>query len=203
MRTFIAITLSDPMRENLRGLESALQGHLRGAGIEGRLLRWSGVEKAHVTVRFLGETDAAQRVQIRTELEQTVRGHAPFDLTLADLGCFPGWGRPQVVWVGVGGDRTALGALQADVEAVAQSAGFAGERRPYSPHITLARIARHASPQNQQAVGSALAAFRDAPPPGITLAHLGRAEVDHILLMRSELRPAGAVYTIIDRFDLG
>ncbi len=201
MRTFVGIELSEEMRGQLGRVTSALALFLSDAGVAGRLVRWSGVDKAHITLRFLGETDAAQRQQIRAGLAEMAPRHAPFVLALADLGCFPNWTRPQVLWTGVAGDRGALECLQAPIEEIAQSAGFPAERRPFSPHITLARTARSASPQDRRRLGAALAAFRADPP--LDLGHLGTVTVDHLIFMRSDLRPTGSVYTPIERVEIG
>ncbi len=142
IRTFIAIDLSDEMRAGLDRVARALRGHLRGAGVADGVLRWSGVEKAHVTLRFLGETSTDQIEHVKGGLAAVLREQVPFALTLAGLGCFPSCARPTVVWVGITGDMAALGDLQSRVEQLAQSAGFPAETRPYSPHLTLARVGR-------------------------------------------------------------
>lgn len=61
-------------------------------------------------------------------------------LTLAGLGLFPERGAPGVVWVGVDQGREELQALHRDLESELETAGFAPEERPFTPHLTLARL---------------------------------------------------------------
>ena len=69
--------------------------------------------------------------------------------------------------------------------------GFEREERAFSPHLTLARI-KYLRPRYfwQKAIDS----IKDIRLAGF--------EVDHISLMKSELKPSGAVYTEIGRVDL-
>ena len=198
MRTFIAVELSDEMRLALIRVERSLRGHLRRAGVTDGVLRWAGAEKAHVTLRFLGETDTDQVERVKGGLVSVLRGQAPFGLRLADLGCFPSCARPRVVWTGITGDLAALAQLQARTEQVAQAAGFPAETRPFSPHITLARAGRRISPQQQRQLGQVLTAFRTVSP--LDLSDLGTVRVDAVILMHSELWPTGSVYTPLGRF---
>ena len=200
MRAFIAVELSDEMRAGFSRVARALRGHLRRAGVAEGVLRWSGVEKAHVTLRFLGESGADQVEQVKGGLADMLRDQAPFALTLAGLGCFPSCARPRVVWVGITGDVAALAHLQARTEQIAQSAGFPAESRPYSPHITLARTGRQVTSPQQRQLGAALTTFRAAPP--LDLADLGTVHVQHLTLMQSDLRPTGSVYTPLGHFTL-
>src|SRR5207249_9851649 len=64
----------------------------------------------------------------------------PLRLRLEGLGTFPSSGPPRVLWVGLVGDLDALARLAADVERDAVSCGWNPERRPFRPHLTLARI---------------------------------------------------------------
>ena len=198
MRTFIAIDLSDEMRTGLGRVERALRGDLRRAGVADGVLRWAGVEKAHVTLRFLGETSADQVEQVKVGLAAVVRDQGPFVLTLTGLGCFPSCARPRVVWIGLTGDLAALAHLQTRTEQIAQSAGFPAEGRPFSPHITLARVGRQVSPPQQRQLGAVLTTFRAAPP--LDLSDLGTVHVQEVVFMHSELRPTGSVYTPLGHF---
>ena len=198
MRTFIAIDLSDEMKAGFGRVERALRGHLRRAGVADGALRWSGVGKAHVTLRFLGETSADQVEQVKRGLADVLGEQAPFSLTLTGLGCFPSCARPRVVWTGLAGDLAALAHLQARTEMLAQVVGFPAESRPFSPHITLARIGRQVSPPQLRQLGAALTAFRTAPP--LDLSDLGTVHVQQLTFMQSDLRPTGSVYTPLGQF---
>jgi 2'-5' RNA ligase len=98
-----------------------------------------------------------------------------------------------VLWVGLlnlGGDLTRLAA---DVEAALTAIGFAPESKPFHPHLTLARIK-----EQSRDVGRALS------QEGLLEQEmrLGSLPVEAVSLMKSELRPSGAVYTELCRLSL-
>jgi 2'-5' RNA ligase len=121
-------------------------------------------------------------------------------IPLDRLGVFPRPPQPRVLWVGAselwerGEDAARLATLHEAVEACCQSCGFAAEDRPLSPHLTLARIK-----EGERAVGQALArsGVMDRPVP------VGALDVRLIVLMKSELRPTGSVYTKLWEVGVG
>ena len=126
-RLFVAIDLPKPVCWRLgqllpqppRGVRPASPGQL------------------HLTLHFLGdvadETHAALTGALtRVELE-------PFTIAIRGTGVFPPRGRPTVLWAGVA-ESASLAALHAAVGAALESCGLEIERRPYVPHVTLARL---------------------------------------------------------------
>ncbi len=84
-----------------------------------------------------------------------------------------------------------MASLAAGLEEDLAKRGFVREKRPYRAHLTLGRC-RSARGQGQ--LLAALASRREA--------YLGEMKVDHFHLMRSELTPQGAIYTVLDRFEM-
>jgi 2'-5' RNA ligase len=194
MRTFIAIELPTSLQDQIGQRQQILKTRLRADGLE-RLVRWTAVEKMHLTLRFLGETDEMQRRSVAMSLETIVAAHPPFSLGLDILGCFPNCHRPSVIWLGMRGDLEPLSALQARIEEAARAAGFEADKRPYTPHLTIARIRRQAGSQARRKLGQALQDTPlPAPPPPFT--------VDRIAFIQSVLKPSGAVYTALGRYPL-
>ena len=126
MRLFIAIVLPDPVREALAALRLGLPG-----------ARWVAPEALHLTLRFMGEVDAAEAEDIDAALAAI---DAPaFDLAVLGIGSFQSRRRVRSLWVGL--DRSEpLARLQGKVESAVARAGFEPERRKFKPHITLARL---------------------------------------------------------------
>ena len=91
----------------------------------------------HLTLRFIGSADEELIPPLRSRLD-AVRAPA-FDLTLSATGFFPSDNRPRVFWIGVE-PSAVLKDLQQQVERAVQAAGFPGEDREFSAHITLARM---------------------------------------------------------------
>lgn len=143
MRTFIAIEIPPNVKQGLQTEQKRLRELLERYNLP-PVLRWTNIGNLHLTLQFLGETQAQQRRRIQDGLAGLAAAHQPFTLSLSRLGCFRSWNNLRVLWVGIDGDAAALRALQADVESFACSLGFDAGRQPFSPHVTLARAMRNA-----------------------------------------------------------
>jgi 2'-5' RNA ligase len=167
-------------------------------------VRWVRPEGIHLTLKFLGDVDREQLPEIERALCSACAPHAPLELRVGALGCFPNARRPRVLWVGVQAPGERLVHLQRDVERAIIPLGYPADRRGFHPHLTLGRVKAPRSaasrPNRKQAAGlDALgdsleraarqgASVRGAPVQGDTY------RVDAVHLMRSELLPGGAVY---------
>jgi len=189
-RLFIAVDLPEQVLDSLR----RTQNKLKKATPE-RAVRWVSVEGIHLTLKFLGDTPRDQVDDLASVLGEAVSTHRCFELHTHGLGCFPNLDRPRVVWAGVEGAVGLLGGLQADVEQGMHSLGFEAETRPFSPHLTLGRLSQNASRQDALRVGEAVKA-NQLKSPSVSW------QVDSVSLIRSELKPGGAVYTHVNSFEL-
>jgi 2'-5' RNA ligase len=99
-------------------------------------LRWTPVENLHVTTKFIGEWPEGRLEELK---ERLAIAHRPFSLTVGGLGFFPNARAPRTFWAGIG-ENAELRTLAADTEEAVAALGIAKEQRPYSPHLTLARI---------------------------------------------------------------
>jgi 2'-5' RNA ligase len=104
-----------------------------------RALRWTPVPNIHLTLHFLGNLDDARQAAIRSQLNDPV-AIAPFELTLGELGTFPPSGPPRILWIAVRDGRQQLIAIHHDLGVRVRTAGLHVEDRPFSPHLTLARV---------------------------------------------------------------
>jgi 2'-5' RNA ligase len=190
LRLFIAIELPPAVREAL----SAVQKRLQAFDSE-RAVRWSVIDSIHLTLKFLGETPASRRPEIEAALQQAVTGHEPFELDVYGVGSFRDR-MLRVVWAGVGGDLAALYTLRDAVERTVSPLGYPTEGRPFSPHLTLGRARKDA------ARSAALADLRKEIGKGDILT-VASWRVEGISLMRSDLKPSGAVYTQLAFAALG
>jgi 2'-5' RNA ligase len=188
-RLFIAIELPDEVRLALRRMQTRLKQADREA-----IIRWTNADGIHLTLKFLGETPATQEAAIRRALYEAAQGHASFALELASMGCFPNTRRPRVVWAGVNGALDALSALRDAVERTVAPLGFPTGTRPFSPHLTLGRVRQGASPTALAALGTRIDQAGECEPVGW--------QVTGLSLMRSDLRPTGAVYSQVAHIPL-
>lgn len=181
-RLFIAIELPPPVLAQLNQIEAFLK-----KSVPPGTVRWVNPEGIHLTLKFLGDVSVTKRDSLEKKLALAVEGRAPFILAAGGLGCFPNTRQPRVVWVGIHESSEALLALRNAVEEHVSPLGYPTEDRPFSPHLTLGRVKREAPRSDAQKLGELIArapAF-DAQ----------RWQVTGIRLIRSELKPSGAVYT--------
>jgi 2'-5' RNA ligase len=189
IRSFVAIELPDPAQDALRGVSERLRGKVPRDSV-----RWSRVSGIHLTIKFLGDVSEADLPKIKTALAQVGQRHGPFRFTIGGVGCFPNVKRPRVVWVGIEEETGSLGALQRDVEKSLAPLGFEPEKRAFHPHLTLGRTQRNVGSRDQGRLGEVIATAG--------VGELGQVQVKSFVLMRSDLRPDGAVYTPLALFDL-
>ncbi|MEE9163569.1 MAG: RNA 2',3'-cyclic phosphodiesterase [Thermoplasmata archaeon] len=182
MRAFIAVDI-----EATRGIVRLLDA-LRHTPARVRVV---SPENLHITLKFLGETDDGLVPSIRDALAAAAAGEAPFSLALRGSGAFPNPARPRVLWIGTEGGDT-LVRIAKRLERALQELGFARERRPFTPHLTVGRV------KGSKDVGELtelLVARRDET--------YATQRVETVRLKRSELGPTGAVYHDVFRVPLG
>jgi RNA 2',3'-cyclic 3'-phosphodiesterase len=190
IRSFVAIDLPERTQAALQAVIERLQAETpRGS------VRWSRVSGIHLTLQFLGDVAEGKLDKIITALTEVAVRHRPFTVSVQGTGCFPNMRGPRVVWAGVAEESGALAALQRDVEQALIPLGFKPEDRAYHPHLTLGRAGRSADASDQRRLGEVVATT--------DVGELDRVKVAAFKLMRSDLRPDGAVYTPLAEFPLG
>lgn len=190
IRTFIAIELPQDVRQALAQAQSALRS---ASGEAERWVKWVQPGSIHLTLKFLGETPSSRLEAIGQAMATAVQGRCPFPLRLGQAGCFPNARQPRVLWIGLAGEMESLHSLQAAVEATVAPLGFPTESRRFAPHLTLGRLRDDASPEARRRLGAAIESLH---APDISFV------ADSISLMRSDLRPTGAVYTCLAEIPL-
>lgn len=198
VRSFMAIELPDTLRSELARTQADIRKHVAAVARSddtSQSIKWVDPAGIHLTLKFLGSVAAADLPNVEKAIQRAVRAAKPFTLVLSGLGVFPSWTRPRVIWVGVeeAGSRC-LVPLQEAIEEELGGLGFARETRPFSPHLTLARLRETASAEARRAVGEAV---RKTPPPRSM-----PFTVSEVSLMRSELSPHGARYSRLASFQL-
>ncbi len=180
IRAFIAIDLPKPIQDRLAEILEKVKTP------DTKAVRWVPAQNIHLTIKFLGDVSPANLTLLQNLLKVEVSRFRPFEICVANLGAFPSVRRPRVIWVGVEAPAT-LPALQRAIETETVRLGYAVEDRPFSPHLTLGRVAHNATPDDVRKVADILV--------GLKVGELGRAMVDSVRLFRSDLQPGGAVYT--------
>jgi len=176
MRLFIAIELPNEIKQRLARMRIDIPG-----------CRWVPSEQIHLTLAFLGEVDDA-KLDLLTRVLATI--NAPgFSLCFNNTGCFPDRRRPRVLWIGLKPEPL-LDTLASQVRKAVLACGIPQEDRPFSPHITLARL-KVPAPREAEA-------FLNRPlEQGMPV-----VDVREFTLFQSILTSQGAVHNPLKVFDL-
>lgn len=181
-RSFIALPLPSEIQRAIATIQRQL--------IETQAdVRWDASEKFHITLKFLGDVDSSQPSLIAKELQNSIGGLSSFDLSFLSLGAFPNLSRPRVVWIGTQQNEHVQG-IQGRVERVCDSFGFALEDRPFHAHVTLGRVK---GDRNLDRLTARLKSITFKPLI---------ARCSEVQIMRSELKPTGSVYTLLNSIPL-
>jgi 2'-5' RNA ligase len=181
IRAFIAITLSEEVYQGLDQVMTGLKERLSGVP-----LRWLPTRNIHLTIKFLGNVSMNNLEMLKKAILTEAGQHAAFEMSVGRFGAFPSMKRPRVLWIGVEASKS-LQLAQAGIDNVTSRLGYPREDRPFSPHLTLARVSRNVSPQEIKAISQAISNYE--------VGFLGAFRVEEIHLYRSDLKRGGAVYT--------
>jgi 2'-5' RNA ligase len=183
IRSFVCIEIPSPVSSQIE----ELQGQLASSRAD---VSWVKKTNVHLTLKFLGNISPYQVEDVCRSLSQITEQAAPLDLRIGGTGCFPNDRNPRIIWVGLVNSSPRLRELHSSIDRELSKLGFAGESRPFSPHLTIGRVK---SRRNTVALAERLKTceFRSEP-----------FAVDQIILMKSELKSSGAVYSPIRKFAL-
>lgn len=181
MRLFTGIDLPESIKERLDVLISSLRGTAH--------VKWSPAYNLHITTKFVGEWPR-ERLEELVEGLREVRRPERVDIEIRGLGWFPNPHNPRVFWAAVHASPS-LGELARATDQACANLGIAAEERPFSPHLTLARI-QHPVPL--QALRKAVAELASVDFGAFTPADFR--------LYLSKPGPSGSIYTPLHEFSL-
>lgn len=175
MRCFIAIELDQTVRDVLLRLLRELP--------RTRDARWCSEAQLHITLKFLGETDAQTIAGVKDAMAAAAEQVAPFQIGLSGLGCFPERRSARVLWCGVSDPGNGCATWLSVADPLLAALGFPPEPRAFTPHITLGR-------SKSRTGANVLCAVLDT----VTAPPAREMTVEKITLFESRLRPQGAQY---------
>ena len=192
IRAFLAVELSQELRTDLATLQQELTRSIELEMKRDRRMSWVWPASLHLTLKFLGDMDEQVIDPLRVALELAIGSQIAVNVPLERLGAFPRPHSPRVLWVGPsenweeGAEAKRLVEIHGAIEQACEGLGFRREAKSFSAHLTLARIK-----VGERHMGIALAksGVLDCP---LSLRSLA---VELVVLMKSELRPTGSVYT--------
>jgi 2'-5' RNA ligase len=175
-RLFIGLAVPDDVRERLLGRMEEWRRRFPFS-------RWVHPDDWHITLHFIGETDADRVPAIVRALNETAANARPFEVRLRGLGTFGPPSRPSVLHMLPDGRHEPLRALHAELgAALGRAIRFTPDERPYRPHLTLARkYAGAAAWDPARAASETFAASWLAPDVCLFRSRLGRSPMYEIL----------------------
>ena len=188
-RTFIALELNEALQRFLGEIISQISQELPN-------LRWVDPTGIHLTLAFLGELSDDQLAAAIGASEEAAQKAIPFEYRLKGLGIFGSTHQPRVIWMGIEDlpsgkiQGSPLQQLHRVLTRKLELRSFEIEKRPFSPHLTLARIKQPLSPDEQQRLQRLLHSRLAGSSSAVY-------QVNNLCVMKSELSRAGAKYTCL------
>jgi 2'-5' RNA ligase len=186
LRTFIAIDLTEEVRQRItKHIET-----LKAASPETQAT-WEKPGKAHITLKFLGNVEQQRLESISSAVARAASDIGKFSVEIGEAGAFYSRGKPHVLWLGVTDQTEGLARLYSALERELDGIGFPKEKRPFHPHITIARLKK---PEGAKQLAT------EHKTLGFETAELAVSEV---LLIESQLGPGGSTYRTLSTQTLG
>ncbi len=185
MRLFVTLEIPSAVRDSLAALMKELRA-LEPLSPE-KKARWVPPERLHVTLKFIGEAAPGKLDAVRAAL-CAVRSAQPVELRFRVLGFFPNENRARVFWAGIDASPN-LAPLASDIDHALASLGFQLEQRPFTPHLTLARLEP-----------SGVSRELRAAVEGNARREFGVLRTREFHLIESTLKSSGAEYTTLQSF---
>ena len=188
IRSFISISPNDVARRALVKLQRRLR-----VQIPDSVMRWTVPEHMHLTLVFLGDIEPVCLNGLDEQLRRIARKFEPIDLWAENVGAFPKFEKPNLVFAKVSARRNMLCDLQCELSLAARQFSTHEESRPFNPHLTLARVRR--------------GQFRQARNIGSFLKTVNITEVvawraSRFQLMKSDLSGKSPVYSCLREYEL-
>jgi len=185
MRLFVAIDINDDVRAAVAKLQQELKGRMKNQNG----LKWVNPELMHLTLKFLGEADENRVDEVSDAVEIACGDKKVFEFSLSTVGTF---GRPvKVLWLGNEEPGEKIVRLAADIEQALEQLGFEKEDRPFSVHLTLARVKDSGVDKNLRQLLKNYAQMQ-----------IPKVLVDSVCLYKSQLTSDGPVYTLLRKIEL-
>ncbi|MGO8925970.1 MAG: RNA 2',3'-cyclic phosphodiesterase [Limisphaerales bacterium] len=180
-RLFIALAIPEAVKAKMEEAQAELRRTLPEHGV-----RWTRREQLHLTLKFLGDVDAARVEALGEAIRAACRGFGTLHLRAERVGFFPDLRYPRVVWAGVQDQAERLPRLQQAVDAATRDFTTEQKEERFTGHVTLARIKAIRRPE-AVALGKAAAARTEMV--------FGQWNAGQVELMRSVLSPQGASHS--------
>lgn len=156
-----------------------------------KMINWVRPTNIHLTLKFIGETPTRDEPKIIEAVSKVLDNQKSFTMDFNRTGIFGARYAPRVLWLGMQQTPDVLLNLEEAVLTAFDNIGYQQDRQNFVPHLTLCRIKNLCEKQYFQKVVQAI--------EHKTYIY---QEVNEIILFQSILRPEGAVYKVVKKWDL-
>lgn len=156
-----------------------------------KMINWVRPTNIHLTLKFIGETPPRDEPKIIEAVSKVLDNQKSFTMDFNRTGIFGARYAPRVLWLGMQQTPDVLLNLEEAVLTAFDNIGYQRDRQNFVPHLTLCRIKNLCEKQYFQKVVQAI--------EHKTYIY---QEVNEIILFQSILRPEGAVYKVMKKWDL-
>ena len=177
IRTFVAVEVTSPIRQQARKLIEELGG-------SGADVKWVNPKNQHLTLKFLGEVASSEIPRVCEAVQKAVANSKPFELEIRGVGAFPNVARARTLWLGTGQGEKEMVDLQERVDEQLGKLAFRQDRRRFHPHLTIGRVRRGGPGLTELAKLLADHAEFEA----------GTIKVDKVIVFSSTLLQDGPIY---------
>ncbi|TMI28103.1 RNA 2',3'-cyclic phosphodiesterase [Candidatus Bathyarchaeota archaeon] len=178
VRSFVSIDLDD---QQILSRVGSILSSLQAMGGD---LKPVERENIHLTLKFLGNVSSSRLSEVETSLYQLA--FPVFSTEIRGAGAFPNLNHMTVIWVGVNEGWSQVEQIYEQVEKLLSPLGFRKENRPFSPHITIARVR---SGRKRDEMANFLQHLNDES--------FGSFTVDKVRLKQSILSSSGPKYSTL------
>ncbi|MCF6149559.1 MAG: RNA 2',3'-cyclic phosphodiesterase [Candidatus Kuenenia sp.] len=185
VRLFIAIEITDTIRKNL----SIFQNDLKKTSAD---IKWVAPENLHITLKFIGATDDDKIGNIITVINQSVVNIKPFDLCYMGAGVFPAGKNPRVIFAKAVDSNGVLTTIYEKLNSQLSVMGITYDERKFEAHVTVGRVKTRKNINNLM---DCINSYRDFT--------FGNENIDHLVLMKSDLSREGPTYTRLNTISFG
>ena len=180
IRSFLAFELPPEIKK--RAL--LVSEDVRRSGLNAK---WVKVDNIHLTVVFMGDIKEEDVPAIKDKIKKVCLGFDPINISLNGIGVFPNSRRPRVLWLGLDGEIERLSSLRDGLQEQLKTFGIKEEKRPFRPHLTLGRFRKPG--RGNSKLDDIISRYEELEGPVCRL--------EELIMFKSELRPQGAVYTML------
>lgn len=179
IRCFIAIPIAQEIKEEL----ISLQEQLKKAEAQ---VKWVKPDSIHLTLKFMGNVPRNKIISVTKIIKEIAHKKEWFEISLDTLGAFPSIKKPRVIWVGLRDPQKRMKQLAQELDRRLFSIGLPKEEKEFVPHLTLGRVKKLDNRDKLVEIMSSL-----------KVVFAGKMLVTKINLMKSQLTPAGPIYSVI------